>query len=48
MVAITKGNPFYRLAVFLLLVAVAAAQPMPVTPPDDDAGCNGVLLTYTF
>ncbi|CAM0907494.1 unnamed protein product [Alopecurus aequalis] len=36
-----------RLAVFLLLVTVAAAQLLPVTPPDD-AGCNGVLLTYTF
>uniref|UniRef100_A0ACD5YZM1 Uncharacterized protein n=1 Tax=Avena sativa TaxID=4498 RepID=A0ACD5YZM1_AVESA len=45
----TNRNPIFRLAVFLLLVVVAAAQPpLPVTPPPEDAGCNGVLLTYTL
>ncbi|XP_051210838.1 COBRA-like protein 7 [Lolium perenne] len=46
--ATTNRNPFPRLAVLLLLVAIAAAQPLPVAPPPEDAGCNGVLLTYTF
>uniref|UniRef100_A0A341LLH0 Legume lectin domain-containing protein n=3 Tax=Setaria TaxID=4554 RepID=A0A341LLH0_SETIT len=39
------AHPFVSCsAVFLLLVAHALAQPAPAP----DAGCNGILLTYTL
>ncbi|KAL6657302.1 hypothetical protein ACP70R_005082 [Stipagrostis hirtigluma subsp. patula] len=50
MAAACFGHPFPCCAVsfagVLLLAALAAAQ--PTTAPAPDAGCNGILLTYTL
>ncbi|TVU37105.1 hypothetical protein EJB05_10398, partial [Eragrostis curvula] len=52
--AMRISNPFPQCAVsfaiLLQLVALAAAQPgaTPPAPPPGDAGCNGILLNYTF